>query len=95
LCFAIVDHSPVDDKRTTVLVSVPVVVTVLPDNNRFTTIAAVPIPIVVTVTVTVTITVTFTYGHAMGAYTDSDVFRCSRNCAAKTHYGGYYYVLDH
>jgi uncharacterized membrane protein YkvI len=94
LCFAIVDHSPVDDKGTTVLVSVPVVVTVLPDNNRFTTIAAVPIPIVVTVTIA--ITVAFTYGHAMGAYTDSDVFRCSRNCAAKTHYGGYYYcVLDH
>jgi hypothetical protein len=94
LCFAIVDHSPVDDDRTTVLVSVPIVVTVLPDNNRFITIAAVPIPIVFTVTIA--ITVTFTYGHAMRTYTDSDIFRCSRNCAAKTHYGGYHYcVLDH
>ena len=34
----------VDNNRTTVVVSVSVVVTVLPNNNRFVTISAVPIP---------------------------------------------------
>jgi hypothetical protein len=84
----------VDNNRTTVAVSVSVVITVLPDNNRFVAISAVPIPKVFTIAITVT--TTFPHGHAMRTYTDSDFFRCSRNCAANTHHGGYCYcVLDH
>jgi hypothetical protein len=78
------------------MVSVSVVVTVLPDNNRFVTTSAVPIPKVFTVTVTITVTMTFTHGHAMRTHTNSDFFRSSRDCAANTHYGGYCYcILDH
>jgi hypothetical protein len=84
----------VDNDRTTVPISV--VVSVLPDNDRFVTISAVPIPIVFTVTTAITVTMTFTHGHAIGTYTDSDFFRCGRTCAANTHHGGYgYCVLDH
>ncbi|WP_172899775.1 hypothetical protein [Bradyrhizobium erythrophlei] len=76
------------------MVSVWVVVTVLPNDNRFVTIPAVPIPKVFTVTIA--ITMTFTHGHAMRTYTDSEFFRSSRNCAANTHHGGYCYcVLNH
>lgn len=76
------------------MVSVSVVVTVLPDDNRFVTISAVPIPKVFTITIA--ITMTFTHGHAMMNYTDSDFFRSSRNCTANTHHGGYCYcVFDH
>src|SRR5579859_7437546 len=64
------------------MVSVPVVVTVLPDNNRLVTISAVLIPKVFAVTIAITVATTFTHGHAMRTYTDSDFFRCSRNCAA-------------
>jgi len=72
------------------------VVTVLPDNNRFVTISAVPIPKVFTVTIAITISMTFTHGHAIRTYTDSDFFRSSRNCVANTDHGGYRYcVLDH
>jgi hypothetical protein len=86
----------VDNNRTTVVVSVSVVVTVLPNDNRFVTIPAVPIPKVFTVTIAITVTMTFTHGHAIRTYTDSDFFRSSRNCAANTHHGGYCYcVLDH
>jgi hypothetical protein len=85
--FRIYRSIAVDNSRTTVVVSVSVVVTVLPDNNRFVTTSAVPIPKVFAVTIT--ITMTFTYGHAMRTYTDSDFFRSSRNCAADTHHGGY------
>jgi hypothetical protein len=92
--FRIYRSIAVDNSRTTVVVSVSVVVTVLPDNNRFVTTSAVPIPKVITVTITVTMT--FTHRHAMRTYTDSDFFRSSRNCAANTHHGGYCYcVLDH
>jgi hypothetical protein len=76
------------------VVSVSVVVTVLPDDNRFVTTSAVPIPKVFTVTITVTMT--FAHGHAMRTYTNSDFFRSRRDCAANTHHGGHcYYVLDH
>jgi hypothetical protein len=69
-------------------------ISVLPDNDRFVTISAVPIPKVFTIAITVT--TTFTHGHAMRTYTDSDFFRSSRNCAANTHHGGYCYcVLNH
>jgi hypothetical protein len=92
--FRIYRSIAVDNSRTTVVVSVSVVVTVLPDNNRFVTTSAVPIPKVFTVTITVTMT--FTHRHAMRTYTDSDFFRSSRNCAANTHHGGYCYcILDH
>jgi hypothetical protein len=78
------------------VVSVSVVVTVLPNDNRFVTIPAVPIPKVFTVTIASTVTMTFTHGHAMRTYTDSEFFRSSRNCAANTHHGGYCYcVLNH
>ena len=78
------------------MVSVSVVVTVLPDNNRFVTISAVPIPIVFTVTIAIAVTMTFTHGHATRTYSDSDFFRSSRHCAANTHDGGYCYcVFDH
>jgi hypothetical protein len=86
----------VDNNRTTVVVSVSVVVTVLPDNNRFVTISAVPIPIVFTVTIAIAVTMTFTHRHATRTYSDSDFFRSSRHCAANTHDGGYCYcVFDH
>jgi uncharacterized membrane protein YkvI len=76
------------------VVSVAVVVTVLPDNNRIIAISAVPIPIVITIAIT--ITMTFTHGHALRTYTDSDFFRCCWNCAANTDNGGYCYcVFDH
>jgi hypothetical protein len=55
-----------------VAVSVSVVITILPDNNRLVTISAVPIPKVFTIAITVT--TTFTHGHAMRTYTDSDFF---------------------
>jgi hypothetical protein len=64
----------VDNNRTTVAVSVSVVITVLPDNNRFVTISAVPNPKVFTIAITVT--TTFTHGHAMRTYTDSDSYEC-------------------
>jgi hypothetical protein len=82
----------VDNNRTTVVVSVSVVVTVLPNNNRFVTISAVPIPKVFTVTIAITVTMTF-HGHSIRTYTDSDFFRSSRNCAANTHHGGYCYCV--
>jgi hypothetical protein len=86
----------VNNNRTTAMVSVSVVVTVLPDNNRFVTISAIPIPKVFTVAIAIPIAMTFTHGHATRTYTDSDFFRSSRNCAANTHHGGYCYcVLDH
>ncbi len=76
------------------MVSVPVVVTVLPDNNRLVAISAVLIPNVFTVTIA--ITMIFAHGHAMRTYTNSDFFGCSRNCAANAHHGGYCYcVLNH
>jgi hypothetical protein len=72
------------------------VVTVLPDNNRFVAIAAVPIPEVFAVAIAITVTMTFTDGHAIGTYTDSDFFRSGGNGAANSHHGGYgYCVLDH
>jgi hypothetical protein len=74
--FRIYRSIAVDNSRTTVVVSVSVVVTVLPDNNRFVTTSAVPIPKVITVTITVTMT--FTHRHAMRTYTDSDFFRSSK-----------------
>ena len=78
------------------MVSVSVVITVLPDNNRFVTISAVAIPNVFTVTIAITVTTTFTHGHALRTYTNSDFFRSSRNCAANTHHGrDCYCVLDH
>ncbi|WP_375788566.1 hypothetical protein ACE10Z_14815 [Bradyrhizobium sp. Pha-3] len=78
------------------MVSVSVVVTVLPDNNRFVTISAVPISKVFTVTIAITVTMTFAHRHAMRTHTDSDFVRSSRDCGANTHHGGYcYYVLDH
>jgi len=49
-----------------VVVSVSVVVAVLPNDNRFVTISAVPIPKVFTITIA--ITVTFTDGHAIRTY---------------------------
>jgi hypothetical protein len=84
----------VDNNRATVAVSV--VVTVLPDNNRFVAIAAVPIPEVFAIAIAITVTMTFTDGHAVGTYTDSDFFRSGGNGAANAHHGGYgYCVLDH
>jgi hypothetical protein len=78
------------------VVSVSVVVSVLPDNNRFVTISAVAIPIVFTVTIAIAVAMTFTHGHATRADPDSDFFRSSRHCTANTHDGGYcYYVFDH
>jgi hypothetical protein len=72
------------------------VVTVLPNDNRFVTISAIPIPKVFTVTIAITVTTTLTYGHAMRTYTDSDFSRAGRNCAANTYHGGYCYcILDH
>jgi hypothetical protein len=51
---------------------------------------------VFTVTIAITVAMTFTHRHAMRTNTDSDFFRCSGNCAANTHDGGYCYcVLDH
>jgi len=85
----------IDNDRPTVVVSVSVVVTVLPNNDCFATMA-VPIPIVFTVTVPITITMNLTDGHTATAYTDPDFFRSGRNCAANTHHGGQCYcVLDH
>jgi hypothetical protein len=83
----------VDNNRTTIVVSVSVVVTVLPNNNRFVPISAVPIPKVFTVTIA--ITMPFTHGHATRTYTDSDFFSSSRNCAANTHHGGYCYRVPY
>jgi len=72
------------------------VVTVLPDNNRFVTISAVPIPKVFAVTIAIPVAMPLTHGHAMGAYADSDFFGSGRNCVANTHHGDYCYcVLDH
>jgi hypothetical protein len=62
----------VNNNRTTIVVSVSVVVTVLPNNNRFVTISA--IPILKVFTVTIAITMSFTHGHATRTYTDSDFF---------------------
>jgi hypothetical protein len=71
------------------VVPVSIVVAVLPDNDRFVTIPAVPIPIVFTVAVTIAITMNFAHGHAVWTYTDSDFFRAGRNCAADTYHGSY------
>jgi hypothetical protein len=79
--------------RTAVAVPISVVVTVLPDDNRFVAISAVAIPIVFTVTIAITVTMAFTHGHAMRTYTDSDFFRSSRYCAANSHHGGYCYCV--
>jgi hypothetical protein len=85
----------IDNDRATVVVSVPVVVTILPNNDRFATMA-VPIPIVVTVTVAIPITMDLADGHTTAAYTDSDLFRSGGNCAGDTHHGGQCdCVLDH
>jgi len=86
----------VDDPWTTVVVPISVVVTALPDNNRFVTISAVPISKVFAVTIAIPVAMPLTHGDAMRAYADSDFFRSSRNCAANTHHGGYYHcILDH
>jgi hypothetical protein len=78
------------------VVSVSVVVTVLPNNNRFVTISAVTIPKVFTVTIAITVTMTFTHRHAKRTYTDSDFSRSRRDCATNAHHGGYCYcVLNH
>jgi len=61
----------VDNKRTTVVVSVSVVVTFLPDNSRFAMTSAVPIPKVFTITVTMTCA----HGHASGAWSEDP--RCT------------------
>jgi hypothetical protein len=81
------DHSP-----TPVVVSVAIVVAVLLDNDRFVAISAISIPEVFAVA----IAMTFTHGHAMRTYSDSDFFRCSRNCAANSGHGRYRQnVFDH
>jgi hypothetical protein len=86
----------VDDPWTTVVVPIAVVVTILPDNNRFVTISAVTIPKVFAVTIAIPVAMPLTHGDAMRAYADSDLLRSSRNCAANTHQGGYYHcVPDH
>ena len=66
------------------MVPVSVVVTVLPNNDRFATTPAVPIPIVFTVTVTMD----HTDGHATPAETNTNFFRSGRNCAANGHHSG-------
>jgi hypothetical protein len=88
------DRSIAVGTTVVVSVSVSVVIAVLLDNNRFVAISAIPIPEVFTVAIA--ITMTFTDGHAMRAYTDSDFFGCSGNCAANSHHGHYCYcVFDH
>lgn len=78
------------------MVSVPVVVTVLPDNDRFIGAAAVAVPIVFAVMIAITVAMTLTNGDAMRADTDSDFFRSGGNCAANSHHGGNCYcILDH
>jgi len=86
----------IDNDRATVVIPVSVVVTILPNNDRFATIAAVPIPIVFTVTVTIPITMDHTDSHATTADADTDFFRPGRHCAANTHHGGQCgCILDH
>lgn len=77
----------IDNDRTMVVVSVSVVVTILPNDDRFAAMA-VPIPIVVAVTIPITVAMDLTDGHATAAHTDTDFFRCGRNCAANPHHGG-------
>jgi hypothetical protein len=85
----------INNDRPTIVVSVPVVVTVLPDNDRFATMA-VPIPIVFTVTIPIAVTMNLTDGHTATADADPDFFRSGRNCAANSRHGGQCYcVLDH
>jgi hypothetical protein len=85
----------IDNDRATVVVSVSVVVTILPNNDCLTTMA-IPIPIVFTVTVTIPVAMDLADGHTIAAYTDSDLFRSGGNCAADTHHGGQCdCVLDH
>jgi hypothetical protein len=85
----------VDNNRTTVVVSISVVIT-LPNDNRLVVISAVPIPSVVTVTVTVAITGNFTHRYAARTYSDSDLLRSGGNCAKNTHRDSHHYcVSDH
>src|SRR5580700_3230970 len=83
----------VDNNRTTVVVSISVVIT-LPNDNRLVVISAVPIPSVVTVTIA--ITGNFTHRYAARTYSDSDLLRSRGNCAKNTHRDSHHYcVSDH
>jgi hypothetical protein len=86
----------VDNNRTTVVVSIAVVITIAPDDDRLVVISAVAIPRVLTVTVAIAITGNFAHRYAARTYTDSDLLRSSGNCAKNSHrYGHRYCVSDH
>ncbi len=85
---------PINNNRTTVVVSISVAITVAPNNIRPVVISA--IPILKVFTVTIAITKTFTHRYAKRTCTDSDLLRASRNCAKNTRHGGHRYcVSDH
>jgi hypothetical protein len=63
---------------------VPVSVVVLPNNDRFSTMA---VPIAIVFTITIPIAMDHADGHTTTAHTDTDFFRSGGNCAANAHHG--------
>ena len=76
------------------MVSVSVVITVLPDDNRLVMTSAIPIPIVFTIAIAIAVAMNFTHRHAVRSYTDSEFLRSGGNCATKTHCDGHCYCVS-